>query len=112
MDGFNWELLPGFQSVACLQFDCDWRREWIDYILSQCLSVRKVDVTAHRSDTYLLLKHVLIRNPLKDLEQLHWAPSSPDGVSIAKQLADQCPHLSEVRGLCRNKINYRGVHLC
>jgi hypothetical protein len=111
LEHYNRQLLPGFQSVVCLEFDCDWSREWTEYILSQCMNVRKVDVTSHRRDAYVLLKQVLLRNPMKRLEQLHWSPGSPDGESIAKQLADQCPCLAKVKGLCKNKMNYRGVQL-
>ncbi|XP_069671547.1 uncharacterized protein [Periplaneta americana] len=111
LEHYDMELLPGFQSVSCLEFDCDWNRQWTDYILTQCTNVRKVDVTAHRKDTYLLLKHVLISNPMKKLEKLCWSPTSPDGENIAKQLADQCPNLTEVKGLCKKSMNYRGVQL-
>jgi hypothetical protein len=106
-DNYNNSPLVGFLSVRCLRIisTCD----WAEYVLSHCINVRKVYLSLSRANEQELLRRVLSRNPLRFLEQLYWVPTSSEAEPMAKELADVCPNLSVIVGLCRTNMKYRGV---
>jgi hypothetical protein len=106
-DDYNNSPLTGFLSVRCLRIIST--GDWAEYILSHSINVRKVYLSLSRANEQELLRRVLSRNRLRFLEQLYWVPTSSEAEPMAKELADMCPNLNVIVGLCRTNMNYRGV---
>jgi hypothetical protein len=106
-DNYNASHLMGFLSVRCLRIIST--GDWAEYVLSHCINVRKVYLSLSRANEQELLRRVLSRNRMRFLEQLYWVPTSSEAEPMAKELADTCPNLAVIVGLCRTNTKYRGV---
>ena len=97
---------PGFSTVECLQIELE-NNATTEFILGECVTVRRLNITLHHTDEYYMLEDMYLRH----LEEITWSPSSCISEEFANYLIDNSKNLRIVKGLYINKssCNYRGV---